>query len=308
MRVTLVGILQSVAVVTVLFSLVTALPLNDSMLQLFTHFRPQYFVVSVLLLLALAAFRQHAYTIALLVAVAVNASFVLPWYMGKAPDQGATTLRVVQANILSTNTEHEKIFRMLESEQPDLIVFQEVSPQWLTALAALKPEYPHSYAEAREGNFGIAVFSRIPLLSVSHVDSPPYAYPTIIAKLRVGDELVNLVATHPTIPVSPPFFEARNLHLDSVQEVLANLDGSTILLGDLNTAMWDVNYRTFEKRTGLRNARKGFGIVPTWPTFMPFAMIPIDHVLVSKDIGVQDVHAGARMGSDHLPLVVTLSL
>lgn len=308
MRVTLVGILQSMAVLTVLFSLVTALPINDFVLQLFTHFRLQYLVVSILLLLLMVAIRQHAYAAALLVAVAANAAFVFPWYLGAELVQGETTLRVVQANVLSTNTEHEKVLRMLESEQPDLVVFQEVTPQWLVALAALQAEYPYSYAEAREGNFGIAVFSRVPLASVTHVDSPPYALPTIIAKLRVGEGLVNLVATHPTIPVRAPLYEARNLQLNSVHDILADLDGSTILMGDLNTAMWDVSYRAFEARADLRNVRKGFGIVPTWPTFMPIAMIPIDHVLVSDDIAVLDVRTGPRIGSDHLPLVVTLSL
>lgn len=308
MRVTAIGLLQAAAVVTIVFSIVPALPLDHFAIQLFTHFRLQYFAASVLLLLALAAFRRRAYAAAMLLAVVLNATAVLPWYTGPGEVNGEHTLTVVQANVLSTNDEYEEVGKMLELERPDLVVFQEVSPHWLVALAQLLTEYPHSYAEARDGNFGIAVFSKIPMVSVVHIDSPPFAHPTIIAKLRLGEELLNLVATHPTIPVSRDLYAARNTQLDSLHEVLKRLDGPVILMGDLNTSMWDLHYRAFETRSKLRNARKGFGVTPTWPTFMPFAMIPIDHVMVSEDVHVDDVHAGPRIGSDHLPLVVTLSL
>jgi len=308
MRVSLVRLLQAAAVVTAVFSIGTLLPLDHFALQLFVHFRPQYLVASILLLILLSALRQPTFAIVMLLVAALNTSFVLPWYLGAQPTSGYATLTVMQANLLSRNSDHARVFEMLDSEQPDLVVFQEVSSHWLMALAELAARYPYSYAEAREGNFGIALFSRVPFASVTHIDSPPLGYPTIIARLRVGEDLLNVIATHPTIPISGNVYEARNQQLDSLHEVLEGLEGSTVLMGDLNTTMWEPNYRTFVDRAGLRNARRGFGVVPTWPTFMPFAMIPIDHVLVSDDIEVSDVHTGPRIGSDHLPLVVTLHL
>ena len=65
-------------------------------------------------------------------------------------------------------------------------------------------------------------------------------------------------------------------------------------------------YKNMVKSGKLRNARSGFGILPTWPTFMPLVYIPIDHFLVNKEIGVLKVRTGPKVGSDHLPLITDL--
>lgn len=308
MRIRPVSLLQAAAVVTAVFSTLTLLSVDHFALQLFTHFRLQYLGVSAILLILLSIVRQPVYAVAMLVVTALNVSLVLPCYVGDREEPGDTALTLVQANLLSSNSDYDRLFAMLETEQPDIIVFQEVTPDWLMALAELQPQYPYSYAEAREGSFGIALFSRLPFASVTHIDSPPLSFPSIVAKLRVGEDLLHVVATHPMIPVSGSVYRARNEQLESLHELLEGHDGNTVLVGDLNTTMWEFNYAAFERRAGLRDARLGFGVVPTWPTFMPFAMIPIDHVLVSDGIGVIDVHTGARIGSDHLPLVATLTL
>jgi len=308
MRITLKGLLQAAAVVTVVFSLVTLAPIDHFAIQLFTHFRLQYLGVSLVLLCAFLWLRSPWFIGILAVTVAINAVPVLPWYTGNDETGDGTEFKLLYANVLSSNTEHDRLISLLDAEAPDVVVLLEMSPEWLVALDGLRSAYPYSYAEARDDNFGIALFSRLPLKSISHFDSPPLGYPTIVASLDVGDEALRVVATHPMIPVSADFYDARNKQLKGVAELLGKWSGPKMLVGDLNASPWDINYRALERQAGVRNARQGFGIVPTWPTFMPFAMIPIDHVLVSDSISVTDLYSAPRIGSDHVPLVVTLGL
>jgi endonuclease/exonuclease/phosphatase (EEP) superfamily protein YafD len=307
-RVTLTGLLQAAAVITVAFSVGTLLPIDHFAIQLFTHFRLQYVVVSLSLLLLFKYLRSPWLIGALAASLVLNASLVLPWYVGEDETSGGVELKLLHANVLSSNTEYDRLISLLDTEAPDLVMLQEVSPDWLVALDELRADYPYSYAEAREGNFGIALFSRVPLKSVSHFDSPPFGYPTIVASLDIDGQVLHFIGTHPMIPVSGDFYDARNEQLAGVARLLGKQAEPKILVGDLNLSQWDVNYIHLEQQGGVRNARKGFGILPTWPVFMPFAMIPIDHVLVSETISVTGFYSGPRIGSDHLPLIVTFSL
>ena len=308
MRVSIVGLLEATAVITVLFSVITLLPVDYHGIQLFSHFRLQYLVVSLLLLL-LAKWLQNPWIIgALGIAVVVNAAYVLPWYFGSHESSGNVELKVLHANVLSGNTEYGRLFTLIDDESPDIIVLQEISPAWAAELQSLQVAYPYSQIEARDGNFGIALLSRLPLTSSRVVTSPPLNYPTIVADVSIDERSLHVVTTHPMIPLGRTFYDARNEQLATLPALLNSESDARLLVGDLNASMWELTFRSLEQASGLRNARAGFGVVPTWPTFMPFAMIPIDHVLVSDAISVKEFKSGTRIGSDHLPLVLTLSL
>jgi endonuclease/exonuclease/phosphatase (EEP) superfamily protein YafD len=307
-RVTYAGLLQAAAVVTIVFSVVTIFDFAHRNIELFSHFRLQYLVGSLLLVVLFAALRKPAYSLLLLGTAVLNASYVLPWYFDNTPAEGKTVIKLLNANVHAGNNEYRDLFDLVGEEQPDIIFLQEFSPAWRDATQSLSNDYPFSYMEPRAGNFGIAMFSRIPLDSVTHIDSPPLGYPTIIATVTVNEVSLTLIDTHPTIPITRSLYDARNAQLDSLAELTGRANGAVVLIGDLNISPWCHRYRMLEERTGLRNTRRGFGIVPTWPTFMPFAMIPIDHALVSDDVGVIETRTGRRIGSDHLPLVITITI
>ena len=307
-RVTLIGLLQAAAIVTILFSVVTSFDFVHRYIELYSHFRLQYFAASLLLLIVFIVLQSPKYAVLLLVTTAFNASYVLPWYFGATRVESGSTIKLLHANVYAGNDQYERLFELIEAEQPDVIFLQEVTQKWRDATLRLRGDYPHNYVAAREGSFGIAMFSRIALDSVEHADSPPLDYPTIVATMTVNNEALTLINTHPTIPMSRLQYEARNEQLRSIAALVNQAAGAVVLTGDLNASVWSSNYRKLEASTGLRNTRRGFGILPTWPTFLPFAMIPIDHALVSGGIGVVETRTGARIGSDHLPLIVEIAV
>ncbi len=307
-RITIVGLLQAAALLTVLFSFVTSFDHLHYNVELFAHFRLQYLAISLILFIFFAAARNLTLGALLLVTAVFNASYVLPWYFGGDQQNDSAGIKLLHANVLSTNDDYDRLFELVAAEQPDLIFLQELSPKWLEATRPLQDNYPYTYTEPREDNFGIGLFSRLPLDSVTHVDSPPLNFPTIIAKLAVNGELLTVINTHPMVPLGRANVEARNEHLESVAALARQVEHPVMLIGDFNTTVWTRPYRVLEASTGLRNSRQGFGILPTWSTFMPFAMIAIDHALVSDDIGVVETRTGPRIGSDHLPLILSVAL
>ena len=120
--------------------------------------------------------------------------------------------------------------------------------------------------------------------------------------------MLTLINTHAPNPLSRSNFDARNEHLRGVADLVGTAKGPVLLTGDFNTGVWGSNYRALAINSGLENASRGFGILPTWPTFLPPAMIPIDHAFVSNEIGVVALRTGSHIGSDHLPLIIEIAI
>lgn len=304
--VNIIGLMRAVAVLTVIISLLTGFDIPQHDIELFSHFRLQYFVVSVFLLAVFTFLRHYIYIGSLAIAAIFNATFVLPWYFAEPVAVVGEPLKLIHANVYSSNAEYERLIDLVAAESPDMLFLQEVTPEWIAGTTSLLQDYSYAYAEPRFDNFGIAAFSKIPFDSIQHIDSPPLGYPTILATITINREQLTIISSHPTIPLGQDLHDARNEQLQSIADLLKQVNGETVLLGDFNLSVWDAHLRQLEASTGLRNVREGFGILPSWPTFLPFAMIPIDHALVSQGISVTDVRTGPTIGSDHLPLIVTL--
>ena len=86
-----------------------------------------------------------------------------------------------------------------------------------------------------------------------------------------------------------------------------NVD-AVIIAGDFNASPYSPVFKKLLTTSGLRDTRTGFGWLPSWPALFPLAFIPIDHILVSPDIQVQNRATGPYIGSDHYPVIAELSI
>ncbi|MCR4316403.1 MAG: endonuclease/exonuclease/phosphatase family protein [Planctomycetes bacterium] len=218
-------------------------------------------------------------------------------------------LKVLCVNVHSSNERKEDVLKLLRDEKPDLACLIETTRAWCKSIETIAPEFSYFAKMPRDDNVGIAFLSAIkPDKCEILADSA--MTPTIWCELTVGGRKVVFVGLHAVPPIFAGGFEWQNNHLAEVSERLAKVgkDVHVIVCGDFNATPWSITYERFVTSTGLLDARRGFGLEPTWPAGFTAFGIPIDHIFVSENVGVRNFRLGRDIGSDHLPLLVDLSL
>jgi endonuclease/exonuclease/phosphatase (EEP) superfamily protein YafD len=278
--------------------------------ELITHFRFQMAACALLLLaVALLRWRPTAAVLAVL-ALAANGAPLVPYVLG-APVSTAVAgggITLMSANVHYRNADYAALLEEVRATDPDVLGLLEVDQQWLDALA-LDAAYPWSVRYPEEGPWGLALYSKLPLRELpAGREEQPGPRAAIHVELEHDGGTVNLVLAHVAAPTTPARADLRNVQLRKIGEHLAATAGKPrILMGDLNITPWSPYYQDLVAQAGLVNAARGFGYVPTWPTGLNPMKIPIDHCLVSQEVGVVSFRTGPAFGSDHLPIVVEVT-
>jgi endonuclease/exonuclease/phosphatase (EEP) superfamily protein YafD len=284
--------------------------------DILSNFRPQYAVFTLISAVLLSFKRKFLkFAIFAYMSFFIICLFLLPLYFSPLPDhqlQDGVHLRVMQINVFTGNSEYKKVEAAILRNDPDIILLDEVNWQWLHNLSSIKGKYPYRIEEARDDNFGIAMFAKIKPekceIRMSRVAQVPYIYAKFVIDPQ-SRKSVSFFGLHTLPPVGNVNYETRNAQLVEIAEDIAKVQSDNIiLLGDLNLTPWSYFYNKLEKDTGLRNSQQGFGVQPTWPDKLFFLLIPIDHCLVSPAVKVTGRRVGSNTGSDHYPLIVDLEI
>lgn len=280
-------------------------------LEMATALEPQYFGFSILLLL-IALLTRRRWVIFLAAVTAIfHGSLVIPWYFGKSPpSSGSEPFKVISFNLLHGNRRFDQTVEWVIKQEPQVAVFQEVTPPWPDELQKLRVAFPYHY---RADELQMDVFSKLPIL---HPDFQKFGKIRGFIRFEVNvGEPVTVYATH-TYAQTPFGMEGFRFHREHLvsglpADVNKHWDTPIVVLGDLNATMWSPHYAALMQSTGLKNARQGFGICPSLgneKNWKPWTAVPFDHCLVSRDIGVEWFGTGPFLGSDHLPIIAELRI
>jgi endonuclease/exonuclease/phosphatase (EEP) superfamily protein YafD len=307
-------ILQLITAAILVLSTASYLGRLNKYFELTSHFRAQYLFASATCLLICLLFADTWFTAGAMICMVINLSAIAPFYLPKKASLSheikCFRLKLVFANVERCNTEYQAFIAFVNRHEPDIVVVQEVDIFWANSLQALSTRFPFSEVLPRGGGSGIALYSRFSFerlpISIPEGDTRP----GLMIRLDIEGSPLSLLTIHTRAPLRQGYFERRNKTLATSAVLFNQLSSPKVFVGDLNTTPWSHYFRAFEKETRLQNVRKGFGLLASWPTFMPFSwlMIPIDHCLVSQDIRVIKAQTGERIGSDHLPLIVEMEI
>lgn len=251
------------------------------------------------------------------------------------PNPRAHSLKVMTCNVYRNNDRYAVMIEALRKVSPDVLFLTEVSPAWHEALAPLRQHYPFAHGTGEnlllsrvplEDTRTIAVTFETAQQAAEEAKAPVPRFDESLRKhwwnnhfltamANIGGSKVRLVCLHSPTPASDLSVTIqRACALAAAKELHADISAqASLLLGDLNTTCFSPTFESLLQQTQLVDSAKGFGYSPTWgprlprEPLLPWIGLPIDHILVSKNVAVEDRTIGPATGSDHRWVMAKLS-
>jgi endonuclease/exonuclease/phosphatase (EEP) superfamily protein YafD len=212
--------------------------------------------------------------------------------------------RIVVWNILSHDGASNRAIELLLRQHADVAILIEFSQRNRGLLPAFKDHFPYQQALSF-GSYGIAVVSRWPMDAViprvRAADNLPFAEASIA--VPHWPQPLQVIGIHTLPPIRPSAWEIDRRYIDAIIKRSAELPDPLIVAGDWNATPTSDLLQQVTATSDLR--RVGSWWQPTWGVFQ-LPLLQIDHAYV-RGLAVHDFAIGAFGGSDHRPLLITVS-
>ncbi len=281
--------------------------------EILTSFAPQYALLALAMGIVLWWRRRWIRGSAFLLLLVPDLAGVIGSRVGSTDELASAQprLMVFSANLFESERAVRSAVAQVEALDADLVWWsefpRELDPDTRARVGELDARYPFGFELAAADGRDIRFLSRYPLRTRQTFEP---ALTTGRPALRLGLDVrgfpVTVFALHTHPPTSDWSLRARNETLDWLQDELASLDGRAIVMGDLNTSAFSPRFAELIREGELACLSPWRCAVASWPTFVPFLLTPIDHILVSGEVAITSLRRGRFTGSDHFPIVAEI--
>lgn len=280
----------------------------DWRLDLLAHFRVQaMFGSMVLVMVAMLARRWRWAAVAGGLSVVHLAGFVAG---AGARAADGPRLELLHFNVLSSNARYADVVAWISASAADVVFVQEVSPRWAAELSAV-PGYRLVEAVPRTDNFGLAALVREGLDVETESAAPVRELPVLVLKMRHAGRELALLSVHTLPPMTEEYAATRDAQLAFAAtwaRERRDAGVAPVVIGDFNATAYSAGMAPLRATAFMRDASAGFrAVVGTWPASPWPLRIAIDHCWHADTLVVVDRAVGPELGSDHLPLRVSLA-
>ena len=238
-------------------------------------------------------------------------SRLAPHEVEQSRDGRRPRITVAVSNVLQTNRQADRLIRVLGDADADVMLFVETDDWWRERLDVLLRTHPHTVQCPLGNTYGMLLYSRLPLLATTIDFLVEPDIPSIQAHVQLEDgSTVWFNGVHPRPPAPGENDESleRDAELLLVGKRVCDAEEPVVVCGDLNDVAWSRTTRLFQKASGLVDPRKGRGMFSTFHARFPGVRFPLDHILHSTEFRLVKMRRLPYVGSDHFPVVATLSL
>lgn len=273
-------------------------------LDLLAHFRLHLLGLSGIIALAALVLRARGALWRAVAAAVLALAGLGPLWEGSGPAGTGRPVTVATANLYWHNERPEEMRRAVLAADADILLTVETSRERVGGAGAFAEAYPHYFVQhPGSPDWRLVLWSRLPIREGGHVLLDPEhgaAY---------GVQAVVEIAPGRTLSVLGLHLEhvsvgSQGAQVEALGRLAADLPRPLVVMGDFNATAWSWAVHRAEALTGTR--RVG-GVTRTWHGHYPTPLVrvpepfglPIDHVLVSPEIGVEQIGTLGIPGSDH---------
>lgn len=237
----------------------------------------------------------------------------------KAPppaiDPDIPALRVMSANLHMDNPQHAPMIDVIRSADPDVLLLQEYTSAWHRDLRkALEAEYPYTRFDPRDGSFGEAIYSRVPLsteapfiLTFAGGESPQAR-----AIVRLGGHPLVLYNLHLLPPRTLEYVADGRVEFADLLDHLSREKSPVLIAGDLNLTETSPQHAALLRR-GFQDAwpLAAHGRGATWPENSIFHYLPglrLDQIYLDRRLTCSHIQTVMLPGSDHRGIIAEVGM